>query len=243
MKPTAKIFIFGGIGILVLAGILCVIFHIKSVALAPGGGKDTPIVVVGGSIRPTTAHTDTHGWIPIPNTRSAVYSAAANATTAGGDVGTDLLTFCNFDQYPDPLSGTGGWAITYADHNPDATHSRHANAVKICSDSSCSASARTPSGAPNPSVCQNASTFSGQGPIYAFADDRAQWQEVKSGKEITELHFHDTDSKCDGPGSTNENKEPDCDKIYDVQVETCSKGTLSLTCDKANGKCHVTIGQ
>ncbi len=120
MKPTAKIFIFGGIGILVLAGILCAIFHIKSVAPAPkptnGGGKDTPIVVVGGSIRPTTAHTDTAGWTP--RTPGTSYTAAANATTAGGSVGIDLLTFCNFDQYPDPLSGTGGWAITYADHNP-----------------------------------------------------------------------------------------------------------------------------
>jgi hypothetical protein len=242
MKLTAKIFIFGGIGILVLAGILGVVFQ-KLFAPPPPpqqnpkGPKDTPVVVVGGSIRPTVAHTDTYGWTP--GTRYTSYSAAAHATTTGGDVGTDLLTFANFDQYPDPLSGTGGWAITYADHNADNT--RHPNAVKVCSDSSCSASATTTSGAPNPSVCQNSATFTGQGPIYAFADDRARWEEVNPNrKEITELHFHDTDAKCDGPSSTSEGA---CDKIYDVQVETCSQGSLSLTCNNAKGKCHVTIGQ
>jgi hypothetical protein len=243
MKLTAKTLVLGGIGILLLAGILGVVFHKLFVAPPPAqpkpkSPKDTPVVVVGGSIRPTAFPADTYGWTELNSSKS--YSAAASASTAAGGVGIDLITFANFDNNPDPISKTGGWALTYADHNPDLKRTRHANAVKVCSDSSCSASATTVADKPNQSVCPNALTFTGSGPIYAFADDRARWEKVKSGKEITELHFHDTHLLCDGPISRG---EAACDKIYDVQVETCSKVSLSLTCTNANGKCNVTIGQ
>ena len=251
MKLTTKKYVIGGVGILVLAGIIGVITNLGVVLQffqgpppphtgTPPGSKDTPVVVVGGSIRPKVAPTDTDGWTE--QSQYKVYTAAARATTAGSAVGIDLLTFCNFDQYPDPLSNTGGWSITYADHNPDLRKTKHPNALKICSDKDCSASALAPGGATNPSVCPKPSTFSADGPIYVFAGDRARIEPISPGNKITELHFHDIHAKCDGPSGANENAK--CDKIYDVLVETCKQGSLPpLTCNNANGKCNVTIGQ
>jgi hypothetical protein len=213
MKSSVKVFIFTVIGLLIIEGIgLAVVdwWPLIPILGSGGGGKDTPVVIVGGCIRPETAETDNTGVKRVK--RGSHYSLAAKATKYGSPKGIDHIELADFDSgagsapnlsRPAPPPGpstvtydnTGGWAVTYSDTNPDST--KHPNALKICSDAQCSASAMSPQGNQNPQICKG--TFNPDGPVHIFADDRARWEELESGDEIVELRFHDTDPRCDGP--------------------------------------------
>jgi hypothetical protein len=226
MKFNTKSFVLFGALAAILAGLVLLIANI----LGPGK-KDTPVVIVGGSIHPKTAGSDPSGWTATSQYRT--YTAAAKATTAGSPVGIDLISFKGFDSNPGPISNTRGWAVTYS---TKGKNSPKLNALHVCSDGNCNASAHPLDGS---KTCTT--PFNPDGPVNVIVGDQAWLEEKNSGAIIGELHFHDTEPGCDKPRDTGEGT---CDKINDVQVETCSQGSLpQLTCNKANGKCKIIIGK
>jgi hypothetical protein len=193
--------------------------------------KDTPIVAGGGSIYGKAHKTDTEGWEKEFLARPYSASLHADALNPGG---IDYLTFTGFNNAPvNPVTGTSGWAVSIS--NPIAGGGRNANAVRFCSDKTCSASTTLMNGQPNSSHCKSA--FDPKGRVYFQIRDGAQV--VKSGSPLKELDFHDTGSAC---------TPDDCDKVYDVTLETCSGGPYitPFTCQTDAGGhqiCKITVGK
>jgi hypothetical protein len=226
---TKSIVLFGA-----LAAIVAGIVFIVAKVLAPGG-KDTPVVIVGGCIHAKVPATDTTGWKP--GSTSGSYTAASNAASPAHNI--DQITLTAFDNNPgSSITRTGGWAITYS--GEDAKGNEKPNALHFCSDGTCNASGMTLDHKDNTAKCTT--TFQAAGPVYLFSDDHSRWEEGKDGSETRELHYHDSDNACDG---SNNGVESRCDTIYKIVLETCSPqpSSATYTCKTADGHCNVAIGQ
>jgi hypothetical protein len=222
MKLTRMQVILVAAAVVVLAGLI-VIYGIKTYVPPPG----TPIIIAGGSIKAKTWHTDPDGWTPV----GQLYSA----TVHGSPGGIDYLVLKNFNPpAPGPLTLTGGWAVTVANVDPVQT-TGDPNALRLCSDQTCSASHTLMDGTPNPSPCTQ--PFSSAGPAYVGKRSGTDFFKQMAGPIIRELHLHDNDKNCGYSGGDNDSK---CDNILTTMIETCKLGTF--TCNAGND-CQVTVGQ
>lgn len=191
--------------------------------------KDTPIVIVGGSIHHDTAKADNTGWLP--QTPGASYLGIVHRDGSNNN-GIDALAFNKFvdgggNSYTGPAPNTNGWAIRVT----DATT---AKAVNVCSDTGCSASsdlngsARCPPG------------YNRFGPVSVSVVDstKSRLQEKKKGGIINELRYHNKSGDCDG----NSDNEGNCDMLTTMRVDTCSPlQSQTVTC--SGGGCSLTIGK
>jgi hypothetical protein len=245
MKLSVRTIVFACALLAIVAGLIWVI-----AILIPPGGKDTPVVIMGGCIHAKAPSSDKAGWTYLK--RYSSYTAAAKAVSTGDPYGIDWITLSSFDNNNPPNSSTGprtpianadvsitgtkGWAITYSGENGDG--SEKPNALHVCSDASCNAAALNLDGNNNTARCTAA--FNPNGPVYLLSDNHSRWEEAMNGSKIRELHYHDSDKACDGSDDTVESR---CDTIYKILVETCSQNPATYTCSAADGHCNVTIGQ
>ena len=224
MKLTrTHLMIAGVIGVLIITGLL--IFHL----FHPATGKDTPVVAGGGSIYGKTNSTAL-SWTPHGTN---IYSTSINPG-AGNQYGIDYLTITGFHKDPsNPITGTKGWAISFS--NP-----RSPNAVRFCSDATCSASQVLMDGSKNPSPCSPGS-FNQSGPVYfGTALGGANLKPVQSGSVTYELDFDDTGPSCNPNGN--------CNKVKDATLETCNGTSYPKfnNCKEdstGHQECTVTVGE
>ena len=211
-----------GFAVGVIVGVVGTLIH----SSAP---RDTPIVIVGGSIHHDTDKDDTTGWQV--ETSQASYFGVVHHDASN----TNGINYLAFAQYNDdkgnpfggPITNTGGWAIQIAD-------AKQKQAVKLCSDSGCTASSDLSGSA------RCSKTFSAFAPVYlGVIDSGSTWLEEKTHKSIIdELRYHNKNGDCDGGGST----ESACDMVSTLRVDTCTPlQSRTLTC---TGKgCTLTIGK
>jgi len=222
VTKTQAFLIGGAIGVVV--GVLGSLIHTS----AP---KDTPIVIVGGSIHGKTDSNDTSGWVPSSGNS---YQGTVHRDPKNNN-GIDRLQFNNLEGNPATMTNTGGWAITVA--NTDKNHNAvKKGALKFCSDTTCTASTDLMDGSPNKNQC--GSIFAQFGNVYLGARKDSRLEEVKSGAIIRELHYHDQDPDCDGPNGTGESK---CDWPMQFTVETCNPLTSKTYSCMGTG-CSVQVG-
>src|SRR5579871_6828063 len=101
-------------------------------SLAP---KDTPIVIIGGSIHHDTDKNDNTGW-QIETSQASYFGVVHHDAS-----NTNGINYLAFTQYNDdkgnsftgPIQDTNGWAIQITD-------AKQKPAINLCSDVGCSAS-------------------------------------------------------------------------------------------------------
>jgi hypothetical protein len=215
------------IGTVIGAIIVGVVHAIITSSVAP---KDTPIVIISGSLHGKTDSSDPSGWAPGPGN---TYQGTVHHDPKNNN-GIDYLQFNLLQGNPPTATSTNGWAITAA--NTDAKHSEVKEyAVRLCSDPTCTASTRLMDGSPNKNQC--GSVFAPFGNVYMGARSDSWLEPVKSGSAVRTLHYHDTN--CDGAqGSSNESE---CDWPIQFKVETCNPITSKTYACMGKG-CSVQVG-
>ncbi len=190
--------------------------------------KDTPIVIVGGSIHHDVDKNDDTGWLSQARGVSYLGIVHRDSTNKTGidNLAFNLFVDANHNPVTAPIQNTNGWAVKVTDATGAA-------AVNLCSDRSCSASSDLTGSA----RCNDG--FSANSPVFASVVDnnKSRLQEKKNGNIINELRYHNKNGDCDGQGD-NEGK---CDMITTMRVDTCSPlQSQTLTC--AGAGCTLTIG-
>lgn len=194
----------------------------------PLTGKHTPIIIVGGSIEPTTSDSslgDASVWTAINSGSS--YSASTSWLPA--DKNNGRLDFDGFAGAT-PISALNGWRISYTDH--DSSGGVSPGAMDVCSYSDCSAHQDL-----RARGCVNASGDGNH--VYVAAANRNKFKHrpLWNGHRLA---LHESDKSC----AASYDK---CEKIDSVQVEYCdSSGHVTiapLVCPiGSKGNCSVYIG-
>jgi hypothetical protein len=191
--------------------------------------KDTPIVIIGGSIHHDIDGNDLNGWLArnsYVSYHGLVHRDPRN--TSGIDyLAFNLFTDANNNPFTGPIQNTSGWAIKVTDGTTAA-------GVYICSDDGCSASSektgsdRCPGG------------FNPYAALYVGVIDqtKSRLQEKKNGGIINELRYHNKSGDCDGDGDN----EGQCDMVTTMRVDTCTP-LQSQTLKCAGKGCTLTIGK
>ena len=216
MKLTKVQVVFGvAIGILLLGA--AVLFFIRILTVP----KDTPIVIVGGSIYGQTYSSDTGGW-----TNNGGYFSASLHSDGDNPKKTDQLYLRGFQLNGSPLSpnpypvlANGGWKIEY--FNQTKKHVTERDALYFCSNAACS-------------ICNQAPGDW----VYLLPGGHSRLEPRQNGSGITnEIHFHDKAKDCDDDQNT---EDSDCDKIISIELTTCSGSVQDFDC--SSGYCNVTVG-
>jgi hypothetical protein len=196
-----------------------------------GTPKDTPVVIVGGSIELRTDKSDQSGW----KASGSGYIGSVFVDSEK-DNAADNLTFIGFVDNPGLVTGTGGWKITFDNQDnqvpPVPVHPKP-NAFSLCSDPSCVV---PPS--PCPTTIGNLVTVA----------PNPNRKEVHLGVDTynnvkRDLHVRDWTLGCKhGAGDT----DGSCDAIYQVTLTTCAPGKSgTFVCPESKDhhkRCEISIG-
>jgi hypothetical protein len=204
-----------------------------------GGGKDTPVVIVGGCLHGKADKSAQGNWTAIQQ-----YSRYSASVGSGKNDNVKLTQFNNTSY---AFTGTGGWAVTYTDEY------RHrggtSTSEKLCSDQFCSASKTDEEGNQNSYSC-SATSIDPNGLVYLKAGSKEDWYEVNpSGSAVTEVDLQEKDQTC---VNQRDKGKPDgaCEKISEILLETCNavqdnntQKSQTYPCTASSGNhCDVKIG-
>lgn len=210
-------FIGGGIGLALLALFGSFLVH-EHHAYIVARGLDSPVIVAGGSVY-GQVDPNSVPWAPIRF--ESLYSATS--TQNDNVVLSGLADSSGHALAPITLQDTGGWLISIS--TQDSNNNKRSNSISFCSDTS-------------GGHCREGS-LGDNFRVYLEANPPNRL-EVRS--EQRELHFHDTDRKCDG-NTNGESKA--CDVISSVTISTYyprNGQPITYPCAAVNS-CSIAVGK
>jgi hypothetical protein len=233
MQLTKKDLVFGGTITVLGAGLAVTVAEL--LIWKQTAPKDTPIVVVGGSIQLMTNDADDIGW----TNNGRGYSAFVSRTPANPNIG-DKLSFVGFKNNPGVVTGTGGWEISFHNLDTDGTTEKR-DEFALCSNANCDTAPAQTTG-----LCSTAVGDT----VYLVPNPRQNsrlyphFTEIKNGQVKHELDFHDWSALPHNCKNGSGDIDGPCDVLYEVTLTTCTTQSNDYACPNKSGKwqCNICIG-